>query len=180
MTYEFTARNRNTNRIVDIINEYGIVFVPRYLVNSQLTDVTKEAKSILSKIQEKDKYGFGKIVRLQLPLRQHPAISTFFKQKHMYDLAVKYFGHGNFNMNDEVFIGHDYKKTDNPPRNSDVHFDRGFCLKYFVYLSDVGENDGPFCCMPKTHELGADLHKKAWKKTYEKRKKNYRTFSRDR
>ena len=41
--------------------------------------------------------------------------------------------------------------------NGYLHFDRIYTFKYFIYLTDVNENCGPFSVVPKSHIKGKEL-----------------------
>ena len=43
--------------------------------------------------------------------------------------------------------------------NQHLHFDRWRSLKAMVYLTDVGEGDGPFSVVPGSHKKGAELRR---------------------
>ena len=41
-------------------------------------------------------------------------------------------------------------------------FDRYHTFKFFLYLTDVTVDDGPFMVIPNTHLLGRELREKSW------------------
>lgn len=54
-------------------------------------------------------------------------------------------------------------------RNNWLHFDRWKSLKAMVYLTDVCEQSGPFCVVPKTAKLGGKLRRSSKELRYEDR-----------
>lgn len=45
-----------------------------------------------------------------------------------------------------------------------MHFDRRHQLKFILYLNDVDESNGPFGCIPGSHQLGQTMFRDAWRK----------------
>ena len=76
------------------------------------------------------------------------------------DAISKLYLDRNHDSNREVFITHDYKHDNGLARNGFLHFDRIHTFKYFIYLSDVNENCGPFSIVPKSHTKGKQLRGK--------------------
>ena len=61
-----------------------------------------------------------------------------------------------------VFATHDYKFTGDLARNGWLHFDRNWCLKFFIYLTDIDKSCGAFSCSPKSNAKGRELRWEAW------------------
>ena len=57
----------------------------------------------------------------------------------------------------DVMITHDF--LNKFEINQHLHFDRWRSLKAMVYLTDVGEGDGPFSVVPGSHKKGAELRR---------------------
>lgn len=68
----------------------------------------------------------------------------------------------------DIMITNEYK-SDVMERNKWLHFDRWRSYKAMVYLTDVGEDSGPFCAAPKTHKKGAQLRRSSYQMRYEDR-----------
>lgn len=64
-----------------------------------------------------------------------------------------------------VFATHDYKFTGDLARNGWLHFDRNWCLKFFIYLTDIDKSCGAFSCSPKSRQKGEALRNEAWKES---------------
>ena len=51
----------------------------------------------------------------------------------MLEVAQNYMSHPN--LNNELFITHDYKHDNGLARNGYLHFDRTFTFKFLIYLT---------------------------------------------
>ena len=76
--------------------------------------------------------------------------------------------HGQYSANPHlygknVFDTHDYKFDGELARNGWLHFDRGWRLKFFIYLTDIDESSGAFSCSPKSRSTGEHLRAEAWR-----------------
>lgn len=61
-----------------------------------------------------------------------------------------------------VFATHDYKFTGELARNGWLHFDRNWCLKFFIYLTDIDKSCGAFSCSVGSRRKGEELRNAAW------------------
>ena len=86
----------------------------------------------------------------------------------MLEVAQNYMSYPN--LNNELFITHDYKHDNGLARNGYLHFDRTFTFKFLIYLSDVDENCGPFSIVPRSHLKGKELRNKTTNDEYEDKK----------
>lgn len=61
--------------------------------------------------------------------------------------------------------------SDTITRNNFLHFDRSRCFKVMTYLSEVGENCGPFSVVEGSHNKGAELRRSfAKERSFEKKR----------
>ena len=57
----------------------------------------------------------------------------------------------------DIFITHEFKNE--VSRNNYLHFDRLRSFKVLLYLTDVDQNNGPFCLVEKSHFQGAKFRR---------------------
>lgn len=159
--YDFDINNiKDTDKIISILKEYGICRIPNYLKDESLTNLKEEVETIVKKNKNRT-YEFGNAIRLTQNsyINKHKNITSVFKNKKFDEIAKKYMGKPT-NLNSDVFITHDYIADKGLARNGFLHFDRTYTFKFFIYLTDVNEDSGPFSVIPKSHKVGKDLRKK--------------------
>jgi hypothetical protein len=165
--YDFDFTNiRKTLDIVNTVKEYGICRVPNYLNDDTVLKLKNEALELVTD-EPNDDYEFGKSTRLQrlfhdqngnlIIVNPHlkPTISEVFSNIEMSKISELYMG--KHALNADIFITHDYKHDNGLARNGFLHFDRIYTFKFFIYLTDVNENCGPFSVVPKSHIKGKEL-----------------------
>ena len=164
--YDFDFANiRKTLDIVNTVKEYGICRVPNYLNDGTVSKLKNEALELVTN-EPNDDYEFGKATRLQRLFHDQngslipnpnlkPTISEVFSNIEMSKISELYMG--NHALNSDIFITHDYKHDNGLARNGFLHFDRIYTFKFFIYLTDVNENCGPFSVVPKSHIKGKEL-----------------------
>ena len=146
------------HKVADIIREYGVCRIPNYLTTDKLASIKEEALDLVTK-ESQDDYAFGKATKFFRQQINKTTIKNIFGSSHM-DAISKLYLDRNHDSNREVFITHDYKHDNGLARNGFLHFDRIHTFKYFIYLSDVNENCGPFSIVPKSHTKGKQLRGK--------------------
>ena len=92
-------------------------------------------------------------------------IKRVYDVKWMRDLHSQYTEgvEGDHPYGKNVFATHDYKFEGELARNGWLHFDRWWCLKFFIYLTDIDESSGAFSCSPKSRSTGEHLRADAWR-----------------
>lgn len=155
------------HKVIETIKEYGICKINNFLSGQNLDDLTKEVKNSLEDSSE-GSYAFGKVQILRKSNCYPPVINKVFLSKEMLEVAQNYMSYPN--LNNELFITHDYKHDNGLARNGYLHFDRTFTFKFLIYLSDVDENCGPFSIVPRSHLKGKELRNKTTNDEYEDKK----------
>ena len=158
MSIQYGFDSNNIADIADVVNklnEYGICRIPNYLDTKTLSSVKEEALDLVT-AEPADDYEFGKATRFFRQQTNKTTIRDVFGSGDMNNISRAYLGH-NHDSNREVFITHDYKHDNGLARNGYLHFDRIYTFKYFIYLTDVDENCGPFSVVPKSHIKGKQL-----------------------
>jgi len=153
--YDFDfADITKTLDVVDIVKEYGICRIPNYLKAEITSKLKSEALELVTN-EPDDGYEFGKATRFQRHLNTMPTIGEVFSNVEMSKISQLYMG--PHNLNSDIFITHDYKHDNGLARNGFLHFDRIYTFKFFIYLTDVDEDCGPFSVVPKSHVKGKQL-----------------------
>jgi ectoine hydroxylase-related dioxygenase (phytanoyl-CoA dioxygenase family) len=167
MKYDFTISGNNTDSIVDTLNEYGICVIENFVSNVE--DIKKESLLLIKKHNKQYEFGDFAILRGHNKIKKYKSINSLFNQQIMKEISSKYLKRKS-NLNNEIYITHDYRNNKGTGRNGFLHFDRTYTFKFFIYLSDVDEGCGPFTVIPKTHLIGKKLRKKYNNNSYEKKK----------
>ena len=117
-----------------------------------------------------DKYNRGKIGRANISKIKDKNLVSLVYNKQYIDFFNKYF---QVNCSGIVSVSYEYIEVKHKyikeysknlkflDRNGWLHFDRSQSLKPLVYLKDVGEHDGPFTLVEKSHILGRELREKS-------------------
>ena len=150
----------NYDYMINLLNEDGIFIVENYISGDELTKLHDE---ILDKCKtEASNYEFGRNYR-------GPGLNSFNKNSSTYktfnkdwmrNLYNQYFGK-NDKYCSSIFATWDYKNDSGLARNGWLHFDRGRCLKFFIYLTDIDEYSGAFSCCPGSRSKGEELRETA-------------------
>ena len=147
--------------IIEQVQKNGIYILKNVIEDSFVQSLKHEVLCELK--DEKYDYEFGK-ARNFGHLSSFPDssdIKDFFLDPWFRNVAWRNYI-GNFDFGQCVMATHDFKFDGSMARNGFLHFDRGHCFKFLVYLTEVTENDGPFMYLPGTNQLGSQLREKAW------------------
>ena len=145
--YEFDS---NIKSALNTLREYGICRIPNYL---NVNNLLKEVNEILKTTNEIN-YDFGKYKSLSNNnYKQYKEIKSTFENKDFLHITKWYLNKNT--KPTEVVITHDYKSGN--AKNGLLHYDPKRSLKFFIYLTDVSKDDGPFSVIPKTHHKGKEL-----------------------
>ena len=151
-------KNEPISDIVDKIRTAGIVKIENYIPD--VSDIKKECVGMLS--DEDSSYEFGRARNIG-PLHRMPQdlrLYKFFKSDWMREVCQEYLGEG-FKCH-TTFVTHEFRNDKGLARNGFLHFDRYHTFKFFLYLTDVTVDDGPFMAVPGTQPLGKNLREKSW------------------
>ena len=145
-----------------VLSADGVFIVDNYLKGDTLKGLHDE---VLHKCQtEAGHYEFGRNYR-------GPDLSNFEDGsfiKKVYDEGGMRSLHNQYSDKPDlygknVFATHDYKFDGTLARNGWLHFDRIWCLKFFIYLTDIDESSGAFSCSPKSRPIGESIRAEAWR-----------------
>mgnify|MGYP003132736335 FL=1 len=156
-----TLTRRNTvSHMHDTLVSDGVFKIDQYITGNDLQELHSEVQERCQ--NEAGHYEFGRNYRGPSLDRfdRNSAIFKTYDAQWMKQLSSKY---GGVRYGKNVYATHDYKNTGKLARNGWLHFDRNWCLKFFIYLTDVEEGCGAFVCSPKSRQKGESLRSEAWK-----------------
>jgi hypothetical protein len=169
MIKTLTPRNTISDMYNTLMSE-GVFKIDHYITGDELQQLHDEVQEKCE--NEGGHYEFGRNYRGP-SLNHFDSNSAMFK---VYDahwmrslhreMVAQYSNSGEYGKN--IFATHDYKFTGELARNGWLHFDRNWCLKFFIYLTDIDKSSGAFSCSPKSRQRGEVLRNEA-----QKRSENY-------
>ena len=105
-------------------------------------------------------YEFGKACRIGgHKTESRDAIHQAFSSPLIWDIARGFFDTST--LFSEIFLTHDYVSGGPPGRNGWLHFDRIPTLKFFMHLTNIDKDNGPFCYVPGSYKLGKEMRNKS-------------------
>jgi len=156
-----TLTIKNTiSHMYDTLMSDGVFKIDHYVTGDDLQQLHDETQEKCE--NEAGHYEFGRNY-CGPSLNNFNSDSAIFK---VYDahwmrcLHRKYSNSGEYGQN--VYATHDYKFDGELARNGWLHFDRGWRLKFFIYLTDIDESSGAFNCSVGSRPLGGQLRNSAW------------------
>lgn len=160
---KYLTKNTSLEEMYKVAQDDGVFIIQNYLKGQELEDLKS---NVLSEIKIKaGYYEFGRNLRGG-KLNSYPkdsAISKVFNTQWMKDLYLLITKGKDKGYGISIYGNHDYIVGDKLARNGWLHFDRNTCWKYFIYLTDIDQESGAFTIVPKSHKLGEELRKTAWK-----------------
>lgn len=145
----------------NILTSDGVFKIDDYISGDTLHSLHDD---ILNKCEnEAVHYEFGRNYRggnlLEYP--RDGVVFNIYNIDWMKDLYKQYSGSLN-GYGKNIFATYDYKFTGELARNGWLHFDRNWCLKFFIYLTDIDKASGAFSCSVKSRQKGEELREQAW------------------
>ncbi|WP_169745118.1 phytanoyl-CoA dioxygenase family protein [Cryptosporangium arvum] len=136
------------------MREQGIAPIKPFLTGRTLAALRAEVGTLLTRVPEHGEqlpYSSGAATAIG---RRHlnddfPALAEFFSADWMRTIAEEFFAAEDYSFNHDVIAVKDLPGTTHAARTP--HYDRTPNLKFFLYLSDVGSDNGPFACLPGSH-----------------------------
>ncbi|MCJ8346964.1 phytanoyl-CoA dioxygenase family protein [bacterium] len=154
--------DKTIDEMLALLDRDGAFVIENYLGGDDLKNIHDETKSLCE--TEAGHYEFGRNYRGPSlnKFDKESSIRKVFDSGWMKDLHSKYNkSKGEFGFN--IFATHDYISNKGLARNGWLHFDRIWCLKFFIYLTDITEDSGAFFYSPGSVKLGEKLRKSEWK-----------------
>jgi hypothetical protein len=140
--------------VVRVLKEHGMCVISGWLNGKEIEVLRAEHEKALnagSAPDEDGAFNAGRINRLKRAKseRDYPAIHRLFSDVFFDEVSRGYIG-APFDLNDEIFV------TDHGPDKRQIlplHYDRLWCLKFYVYLKDTTAGDGAFEALPGSHRV---------------------------
>jgi hypothetical protein len=173
MNFNLT-KNATPEQVVTKIKEFGIARIPNH--TDDVSGIKEELLAIYDKMPPN--YQFGKAIRTDLgnlPLNRCPTISKYFNNPWMKEIAATYQltqaacqsdpYPSSYKFQRDIFSTHDFLHGNGTATQGWVHFDKFQRFKFFLHVTDITEDCGPFQAALKTHILTKELRKKNPKPT---------------
>jgi len=161
----------NVEKINSMLSRFGIAQVDNYIVGHELNNLLVEFDNLQALVQQ-DEFEFPHQVdeiccaniRLEKKIvntNNFPHSSALFFSEAFENLSKRYFKTSSVSFNEELFY---CKHNESDQRINSLpyifHFDKMHTLKYFLYLNDVGEENGPLEVVLRSHKQNCRLRKK--------------------
>ncbi|GLK99215.1 phytanoyl-CoA dioxygenase family protein [Dactylosporangium matsuzakiense] len=152
----------DVQRILDVLEQDGVVLVPGYLNPEEVTAAGAECHELFERTPpwgHHEEYSLGQSVRMErsdVDSSRFPILAAAFARPELEAVVHGFFGDGY------IFSRTVYAILDvvgSTTRVQQLHYDKMRHLKSFVYLTDVGPANGPFHCVPGSHLLTRDLQR---------------------
>ena len=156
-----TIRTLDTNKVIDILDQYGCCVINNYLNKKELSNLKFEFDRMFLEAKKKNntfvinkhptnKMGSYIICKKNQLQESYKTIKNIFTSKFMQKVAHAYFNCDHL-LNDEIFL------TQELPSKTEIlpwHFDRRHALKFYINLVDVDETHGAFAYDIGSHREG--------------------------
>ena len=153
--------NNTPQDMCGVLFSDGVFKIENYLNENTLKTLHDD---ILDKCEnEASHYEFGRNYRGDAlsTFSNSSILSQVYDVEWMKNLYYQYSGTLN-GYGKNVFATHDYQFTGELARNGWLHFDRNWCLKFFIYLTDIDKSCGAFSCSVGSRQKGEELRNIAW------------------
>ncbi|MEV0881646.1 phytanoyl-CoA dioxygenase family protein [Micromonospora echinofusca] len=148
--------------VLDVLEKDGVVLVPGYLDARETAAAARECHELFERTPpwaHHEEYSLGQSVRMEradMDAAQFPTLTAAFARPELEAVVSGFFGEGY------IFSRTVYAILDvvgSSTRVQELHYDKMRHLKSFVYLTDVGPDNGPFHCVPGSHLLTRELQR---------------------
>jgi ectoine hydroxylase-related dioxygenase (phytanoyl-CoA dioxygenase family) len=148
--------------VMERLEADGVVLVPDYLDAEAIAQATREARELFERTPSwahHEDYSVGQSVRMErvdVDAAAFPVISSAFARPELESVVSAFFGE------DYIFSRTIYAILDivgSTTHVQQLHYDKMRHLKSFIYLTDVGIDNGPFHCLPGSHLLAREAQR---------------------
>lgn len=152
----------DVSAVVQRLEADGVVLVADYLNGEGIARATREAYELFERTPpwaHHEEYSVGQSVRMErdtIDGTEFPVISSAFARPELESVVSTFFGQ------DYIFSRTIYAILDVVGSTTHVqrlHYDKMRHLKSFIYLTDVGIDNGPFHCLPGTHLMAREAQR---------------------
>jgi len=143
--------------MIQVLSNDGVFIIEDYLDQNTLKELHDD---VLNKCKnEAGHYEFGRNYRGPSLSAFHPnsPIYRVYDKPWMRNLHRQYVGGSSLGYGKNVFATYDYKYDGQLARNGWLHFDRNWCFKFFLYLTDINRKSGAFSCSIGSRSKGKEL-----------------------
>jgi hypothetical protein len=157
-----TAAIDDVSAVVERLEADGVVLVPEYLDADAIAQATREAYELFERTPSwahHEAYSVGQSVRMEradVEGAAYPMISSAFARPELESVVSAFFGEGY------IFSRTIYTILDivgSTTHVQQLHYDKMRHLKSFIYLTNVGIENGPFHCLPGSHLLAREAQR---------------------
>lgn len=157
-----TAAIDDVCAVVQRLEADGVVLVPDYLDAEAIAQATREANELFERTPSwahHEDYSVGQSVRMErvdVDATAFPVICSAFARPELESVVSAFFGE------DYIFSRTIYAILDivgSTTHVQQLHYDKMRHLKSFIYLTDVGIDNGPFHCLPGSHLLAREAQR---------------------
>jgi Phytanoyl-CoA dioxygenase (PhyH) len=152
----------DVSAIMERLRVDGVVLVPGYLDAEAVAQATREAHELFERTPpwaHHEDYSIGQSVRMErgdVDGAAFPVIASAFARPELEAVVSAFFGAGY------IFSRTIYAILDivgSITHVQQLHYDKMRHLKSFIYLTDVGVENGPFHCLPGSHLLASEAQR---------------------
>jgi ectoine hydroxylase-related dioxygenase (phytanoyl-CoA dioxygenase family) len=146
-----TAAINDVSAVVKRLEADGVVLVPGYLDAAAIAQATREAHELFERTPSwahHEDYSVGQSVRMEradVDRAAFPVISSAFVRSELESVVSTLFGEG-YILSRTIYAILD--TVGSVTHVQQLHYDKMRHLKSFIYLTDVGIENGPFHCLP--------------------------------
>jgi hypothetical protein len=147
----FSKKNGEYSQVITDLCENGYVIIGRSYGDLSFNQISTAIRNIVdTESLAVSGQSNGRVINIHL---KDKAVARYVE--HVRTIAAEYFSDKNIKV--EMTLYQHSKREDSlgdVPGGEAFHIDDGRkTLKFFLYLTDVGEDNGPFCYAPKSHGL---------------------------
>jgi ectoine hydroxylase-related dioxygenase (phytanoyl-CoA dioxygenase family) len=148
--------------VVERLEADGVVLVPDYLDADAVARATREAYELFERTPSwahHEDYSIGQSVRMEranIDGDAFPVISSVFARPELESVVRAFFGEG-YLFSRTIYAILDLVGSTTAVQQ--LHYDKMRHLKSFIYLTDVGIENGPFHCLPGSHRLAREAQR---------------------
>jgi ectoine hydroxylase-related dioxygenase (phytanoyl-CoA dioxygenase family) len=152
----------DVSAVVERLEADGVVLVADYLDADAIARATREAHELFERTPpwaHHEEYSVGQAVRMEradIDAAAYPVISSVFARPELESVVSAFFGEG-YLFNRTVYAILDV--VGSTTHVQQLHYDKMRHLKSFIYLTDVGVDNGPFHCLPGSHLLAREAQR---------------------
>jgi hypothetical protein len=155
--YEFSLhRSSSPEEIAKAVRHHGVAHIPSFLPTEDTEALARECRKLLIGSEpwaELREYGSGRsveILRIRVDAEAYPVLALTFSASFLREIVERYYGQDAL-FAEQIWVMEDVVGTHTIVQ--ELHYDKLAHLKEFLYLTDVGLDQGPFVCVPRSQDV---------------------------